>query len=221
MSSHVFYTHGFLSSPSSAKGVYFEKFLKAHGFEPHLFDLYPSKQWFTEQTLQKQVKRLLSWIDAISGFTDYYLMGSSYGGLLSLELTAFLQLNRKNSKVPKAMVLLAPAINFHLAPLDFLTPQGLQRWKSTGEIHFDVPRYGMLPLQYQFYESLLQSRIHEVEIQVPTIIIHGVHDQTIPIEFSRSFALNNKNIELIEVDDDHSLLNSLPVIEKAVLDLFK
>jgi pimeloyl-ACP methyl ester carboxylesterase len=41
----------------------------------------------------------------------------------------------------------------------------------------------------------------------PTVIIHGTQDAVVPIEASRQFGP-----PLIEVDDDHSLKNSLPLI---------
>jgi len=43
----------------------------------------------------------------------------------------------------------------------------------------------------------------------PTVIIHGRRDQVVPIEASRQFAA-----DLIEVDDDHSLKQSLELIIK-------
>lgn len=45
----------------------------------------------------------------------------------------------------------------------------------------------------------------------PTVVIHGTEDIVVPIAGSRSFGL-----PLIEVADDHSLKNSLPVILREV-----
>jgi pimeloyl-ACP methyl ester carboxylesterase len=41
----------------------------------------------------------------------------------------------------------------------------------------------------------------------PTLIIHGRQDSVVPIAASRSFG-----VPLLEVEDDHSLRNSLPVL---------
>ena len=44
----------------------------------------------------------------------------------------------------------------------------------------------------------------------PTVIVHGLHDQVIPIAVSRDFARAwPDQVELIEVDDDHGLAGSL------------
>lgn len=42
----------------------------------------------------------------------------------------------------------------------------------------------------------------------PTTIIHGIHDEVIPIEVSRNFAKQH-GATLVEVDDDHSLAQSV------------
>lgn len=45
---------------------------------------------------------------------------------------------------------------------------------------------------------------------VPTVIIHGVGDNVVPIEVSRSFAAAHPDdVRLIEVDDDHRLIGSI------------
>ncbi len=45
----------------------------------------------------------------------------------------------------------------------------------------------------------------------PTVILHGVRDEVIPIDYSRRFAAEH-GVELIEVDDDHALVGAVPTI---------
>ena len=45
----------------------------------------------------------------------------------------------------------------------------------------------------------------------PTVIIHGTEDTVVPISGSRKFG-----VPLIEVNDDHSLKNNLPIILREV-----
>jgi pimeloyl-ACP methyl ester carboxylesterase len=53
----------------------------------------------------------------------------------------------------------------------------------------------------------------------PTILVHGLRDEVIPIEVSRRFAREH-GVELREVDDDHGLGHAgLPVILAAVREL--
>jgi pimeloyl-ACP methyl ester carboxylesterase len=46
----------------------------------------------------------------------------------------------------------------------------------------------------------------------PTTIIHGVRDAVVSVELSRAFVATNPSVQLIEVDDEHRLVDSLPLI---------
>jgi pimeloyl-ACP methyl ester carboxylesterase len=46
----------------------------------------------------------------------------------------------------------------------------------------------------------------------PTVIIHGTHDDIVPIAISRDFRDRNRQVELVEVDDGHRLKGSLDLI---------
>ena len=54
------------------------------------------------------------------------------------------------------------------------------------------------------------------KINHPAVIIHGIYDEIVPIESSRKIAESNLNVELIEVEDGHRLVNSLQFIPIAV-----
>lgn len=49
----------------------------------------------------------------------------------------------------------------------------------------------------------------------PSILIHGLHDDVIPIELSRGFAREH-DLPFLEVSDDHALLLSLDTMTEAV-----
>ncbi|HUH02563.1 MAG TPA: alpha/beta hydrolase [Kofleriaceae bacterium] len=49
----------------------------------------------------------------------------------------------------------------------------------------------------------------------PTTIIHGLRDQIVPVAVSRDFARANPTVRLIEVDDEHRLVEALPLIVDA------
>jgi pimeloyl-ACP methyl ester carboxylesterase len=54
----------------------------------------------------------------------------------------------------------------------------------------------------------------------PTVVIHGLRDEVIPIAVSRDFAhAHPDRVELVEVDDDHGLAGSLDRIVAATRDL--
>jgi alpha-beta hydrolase superfamily lysophospholipase len=57
----------------------------------------------------------------------------------------------------------------------------------------------------------------EMELYPPvsTTIIHGSRDQVVPVELSRAFAAAHPEVDLIEVDDEHRLADSLDRIVDA------
>ena len=50
------------------------------------------------------------------------------------------------------------------------------------------------------------------DVRVPVLIIHGRGDDTVPIEGSREWARDRRWVRLVEVDDGHELVASLPTI---------
>ena len=52
------------------------------------------------------------------------------------------------------------------------------------------------------------------EVKVPTLLIHGRNDQTCDVRISRQWAKGRANVELLEVDDGHELIDSIPVIAR-------
>jgi uncharacterized protein len=57
------------------------------------------------------------------------------------------------------------------------------------------------------------------DVRVPTLIVHGVQDDTVDVALSRKFAAGKPHVRLVEVDDGHELVKSLPLI-CAELDTF-
>jgi pimeloyl-ACP methyl ester carboxylesterase len=51
---------------------------------------------------------------------------------------------------------------------------------------------------------------------VPTLIVHGRQDAVVDIDGSRTFATGRRNVRLVEVDDDHALVATLPATVLAV-----
>ena len=44
------------------------------------------------------------------------------------------------------------------------------------------------------------------DVRVPTVILHGAHDETVTISLSRTPAKGRPNVRLVELDDDHRLM---------------
>jgi pimeloyl-ACP methyl ester carboxylesterase len=50
------------------------------------------------------------------------------------------------------------------------------------------------------------------DVRVPALVFHGRNDDVVPIEHSRTFARDRANVRLVELDDGHELVASLPVL---------
>jgi len=54
--------------------------------------------------------------------------------------------------------------------------------------------------------------LERLDLRVPTLIVHGRDDTTVPIDGSRRWAAGKRHVRLVEVDDGHELTVSLPRI---------
>lgn len=54
---------------------------------------------------------------------------------------------------------------------------------------------------------------------LPCAILHGVRDSVVPIAVSRALATRSPHVRLVEVDDDHSLAASTPLLVELVREL--
>jgi uncharacterized protein len=189
------YVHGFASSPQSRKAVQFRAALAARGVPVDVPAL--DRGDFEHLTISGQLEVL---DDAIRG-EPVCLIGSSMGGYLaSLYAAAHPEVAR--------LVLLAPAFGF------------AQRWeKKINEpkigtpkpSDFEVFHYGdnkVRRVHYDLIEDALRFP-SAPDFTQSTWIFHGIHDEVVPIEYSRAFAAAHANARLTELESDHELLDVL------------
>lgn len=210
MSNHskaVLYLHGFASGPNSTKARYFAERLDELGIERLTPDLNGD---FSNMTLTSQlaVARISA---AKLAHKKVIAVGSSMGGLVAAILSGQCNIEK--------LVLLAPGFGLTKRWPIFLGEDGIAKWKENGWFNFQHWGQGReLPLSYRFVEDLEKhpaavSDPDAVLINVPTLIMHGKHDATVPIDNSRALARGNSSmVELIELDDGHELISSLPFI---------
>ncbi|WP_089126192.1 YqiA/YcfP family alpha/beta fold hydrolase [Tolypothrix sp. NIES-4075] len=203
---HYIYLHGFASSPNSAKardiGLRFAQIqtpLKIPDL--NLGD-------FSHLTIKRQLKQVAA--EFPLNAAPVTLIGSSLGGLTAAHLgQQYLQVQR--------LVLLAPAFGFLSHWLPNLGDEKLQRWQE--EKYLEVYHYGeerSLPLHYEFVTDAHQYQEKNLQRPIPTLILHGKHDEVIPIQASRDFACLRPWVELIELDSDHALGNVTSEIWQAI-----
>ncbi len=194
---HYIYLHGFASGPQSAKARDLSDRFANRGITISVPDL--NQGDFTHLTLTRQLQQVEAELPQVS--TPVTLIGSSFGGLTAAWL------GQTQPQVER-LVLLAPAFGFVAHWLPRLGYEQVQQWKNEGFL--PVYHYGeekMLPISYRFAEDAAQYRESELQRPVPTLILHGKHDEVIPFESSVEFAKTRPWVKLIEVNSDHALTN--------------
>ncbi|MBD2394393.1 YqiA/YcfP family alpha/beta fold hydrolase [Cyanobacterium aponinum UTEX 3222] len=203
------YLHGFASSPNSTKALYFQQRYQEINTPLAIMDF--NQPDFTNLSLSRQINQVTkvitekqeSW-EGQKIHPQFILIGSSFGGL-----TASWVAHNNPDKI-KALILLAPAFNFALHLKKLQTQEAFIQWQKDG--FFSIYHYGykqQMSLNYNFWTDLLSYDESLINHSIPTLIFHGINDETIPIQSSRDYLKKHNNATLIELNSDHSLNNCL------------
>ena len=193
------YLHGFASSPQSSKARYLKQCMQASQIDLQVLDL--NRGNFSTLTLTRQLHQVATALPPAP--TAVTLIGSSFGGLTATWVA------QQQPQIQR-LILLAPAFQFLTHWLPKLGEAKLQQWQSEQYLqvyHYSKQQY--LPLSYDFVTDLRKYDDNQLQRPLPTLILHGKHDEVIPIQASRDFAAQHPWVQLIELDSDHSLGNVL------------
>lgn len=196
--------HGFASGPQSAKAQYLRERFAGHEIDLKIPDL--NQGDFSHLTITRQINQVKGELPVL----PVTLIGSSLGGLIAARLgERCLQVQR--------LVLLAPAFGFLYHWLPQLGAEKIKQWQQAQ--YLMVYHYGdsrSLPLSYEFVSDAAQYRDEQLLRPIPTLILHGLEDEVIPIQASRDFAAQRSWVQLIELNSDHGLSAVLPEIWQAI-----
>jgi hypothetical protein len=189
------YLHGWASGPFSNKARFFSQRFAQQGLTLYTPDL--NQDDFFHLTLSRQIQQVT---DLLSD-QAVTVIGSSFGGLTALWVA------EQRPQVER-LVLLAPALEFATRCLT-LVPEAQQiQWREQGVLNlYHYAQERELPLSYHFIEDLQQYHDSHLQRRVPTLILHGIHDEVVPIQASRNFLKTRPWVKLVELDSDHSLAN--------------
>ncbi|MDQ3262845.1 MAG: alpha/beta fold hydrolase [Myxococcota bacterium] len=196
------YLHGFASGPRSKKGVALAQHYAARGVALELLDLRrPSLEHLRLSAMKAELTR------ALGGPRDRSVVfGSSLGGLTACRVA------EEDPRIC-ALVLLAPAFRIAERWRARLGETAWSRWRSDDAMPItDFTTGQPTTVDFGFIEELGRLDAGWPDVRVPTLIVHGVQDDTVDVELSRTWAKGKRHVKLIEVGDGHELTASLPRI---------
>ena len=199
---HVFYLHGFASSPKSTKVGYFSERLRRCGVDVRCPDF--NQPDFATLTMTRMLEQLGGELAMLDG-APATLFGSSLGGTM-----AILAADRFTSQVDR-LVLMAPAVMFAKPGHHLLPPEKIDEWRRRASLpFFHYADNAERPLNYAFYEDSLRYDAFHAAVDQPALIFQGLHDASVDHRTVEAFAQTRPGVILSLLDDDHQLVASLP-----------
>lgn len=196
--------HGFLSSKTSSTNNALTRMLTGHDIATFRFDFFgqaESEGPFDQITVTVAVEQAIAAIDLMrrKGFRRIGLMGSSFGGLVSI-LTASQRTDLA------CLALKCPVVDFAEELRLELREDGMAKWKATDTIPDILGGPDRVKLQYGFYEDCLRRIAYDParSITAPTVIVQGDQDEHVPLHQSRQLyeALRvKKHLEMVSGAD--------------------
>lgn len=205
------YLHGFSSSPGGNKGSFARRWAEARGIPFHAPDL--NLPTFETLTLTAQVEAVEALLHGL--VAPPVVVGSSLGGFVATAVA------HRGASL-RAMVLLAPAIHFARRRM---TSPAWAAYRQEGET--EVFHHGLgrpLRLGPELLRDLSNWADDETwRIEVPTVILHGRHDESVPLAESEAYRDRNPEALLRVLDDDHGLLKpaSLECLQQELAAAFR
>ena len=197
----LIYLHGFSSAPGGNKGRFVRQWAEGRGIPFHAPDL--NLPTFETLTVTAQVEAVEALARSLP--EPPVLVGSSLGGFVATAVA-----HRGTSL--RSLVLLAPAIHFATRRL------GHPAWaayRERGEM--EIFHYGQgrtLRLGPDLLRDLPRWQDDAAwRIPVPTRILHGRADESVPLAESEAYAARNPGAVLEVLEDDHGLL-ALPSLAR-------
>lgn len=211
--------HGFTTSKEGSTYIQLEQILNKQQIATFRFDFFghgESEGSFEDITISQAVDDIQNAIKYLKtkGFSQLGLVGASFGGMSSI-----MAASKQNDLF--VLVLKSPVSDYLEVETKRKTKEEMEDWKTKGWILHKNRK-----LKYTFVEDFLNNKAYEVakNIKVPTLIIHGDADETVPIEQSTRLANGIQNCKLeIIVGADHKytqpehcdkMLNSVSVFIK-------
>lgn len=207
------YLHGFASSARSNKGLKIAAAFREKGCDFHLPDLNcPSFEELTITAALAEVDRLVA--EHSEDDERWCLIGSSMGGWITSLWAA------ENPERIDRVVLLCPGFKLLERWPDLLGEENYTSWRERGTFDFPDGAGVVRPMHYGFIEDAERFDFTPTPVS-DVLLIHGVDDETVPIETSREWArVHSERVDLVEVRDGHRLSESVDEIIQRAMTFF-
>ncbi len=196
--------HGFSTSKDSYTNIRMEEILNKHNIATFRFDFFghgESEGKFEDITISEAVDDIRSSIKYLKhiGYSKFGLLGSSFGGIASI-------IAASRTDELYVLALKSPVSDYEEKEYATKSREELEVWKKKGyKYYMDGDSKG-LRLNYSFFEDFKNNNgyIAAKRIKIPTLIVHGDKDESVPIEQSRKIARIIKSCKLEIIDGaDH------------------
>jgi pimeloyl-ACP methyl ester carboxylesterase len=206
---HVFYLHGFVSSPVGGKAQLFAQRLAAAGVSLHAPDLNePDFRTLTTTRMIAQVEAAMAALPP----GPVVLVGSSLGGFVAWHVAARAETGASARRVDR-LVLLAPAFDFGEMGFAELGAEGMRRWEDTDALELMHHGYGApRTIGFDLVRDARRYDSRAATVTIPVLVFQGRRDDLVDPRMVEAFAAARPNIRLRLLDDDHRLQASLPII---------
>lgn len=193
---HHLYLHGFASSPQATKAIAFKRLFAERGASLLCPDL--ARPSFSRMTITAQLEAIDEAVDALPA-GEVTFVGSSMGGYL-----AALWASAHPGRVAR-LALLCPGFDMRARWQAMLGDEAMQRWRELGSLEMPDAAGKPTPVHIGLLDDA-EKHPSAPAPSCPTLIVHGVRDEVVPVEVSRRYAAAHVGVRLIEVDDEHRLL---------------
>ncbi len=200
--------HGFSTSKEGRTYVRLEEILNKKGISTFRFDFFghgESEGKFEKITTFEAVDDIKNAIRFLreSGYKKIGLIGSSFGGMASI-MTA------SKTNALYVLALKSPVSDYLTLIPTRDDEKEIKKWREQGFIEVTGVDGEIRKLKYSFYEEARKLKAYEAakKIRIPTLIVHGGKDETVPIDQSKKTAnlIENCRLEVIE-GGDHTYSN--------------
>jgi len=180
----VILAHGFSTHKNSGINIVFAKRLDKQDISTFRFDFYghgESEGKFEDITISEAVDDILQAIKYLKsqGYKKVGLMGSSFGGMSSI-------IAASKTKDLYLLALKSPVSNYLDKETGTKPEEEIDEWKKKGFRYYTSGDGRKSKLNYSFYEDFEYNDGYKAapKINIPTLIVHGDEDETVPYKQS-------------------------------------